>query len=1027
MEPANGQGCLKWRLIEPVIEISLINYIFLTIFFFLFAIFVVLLPPKSAMDCCLTKEKRRSLSTMVREHNVYCLTIYFITLIINNSILKRLMKKQFLLGLVAMALPLTMWAADDKTVSVKAIDVTYDGDATKSGITVTVGNTPLTENTDYFVVYTRNEAKVQTVRDAGEYTGTITLVGKYYDYSLPTDAPKDGYTFTVNKLKVTGGVNLNGDVEVEYTGAEIAGTEAITVEGQYKGKSVLDALVATDLSAAVLETDDAAKERANFLAGLQVVGFKEAPIGPDVKTGGYGVQVINKLTKDTDEHYWDSNYEYEPASSGNYVALTIVPKNLTATIANTKYAGKVINVTEWKKEDCTEWKKDESKYEGAIDKDAAGLEFEFTASGEVKNAKNYKDIITAKVKDNPNYVISEVNYEITKAELAITQIAGKNLGITYPTAVPLDLNSYFEYKSLLGDDSKSSLPQNAVADSIQVKTLLGLTMNFDRTKTATYGDTGYDVYPYVKVNPAAPAVPAVEKVTDTKTGAISYKDLGLLDNYTIKYEVVPFYAWKKQIRNDDNSFEFTWNKDVDMTYQGHDFEIPEGIVEVKYNATGEILKEGTDYVVKQARMTDVLARNAGEAFRIKIEALPSSEHFKSKVEFSGEPYFTIVKAPLTIKVAEKDSLVKVFDGNGSGDLSKYYTFDELLDEDADENGLPAEGWLTLETRQVGKKDQDTDYLVHLWTAKGRVENFTSKEPGQGLTNYYVTYPEYETVKYMILSSDFVLYGDNYETLKKANEVAGITTDIVTNTVKLEKYAGLTVPEVTIENVRGLNTQLFRGGRYYSLVLPFDIKVRELSDQLGYAIVNIPDVRNTEKENLKFGLTITEVPANTMMIFRVDGFGDENGEDLEDITLTFKNKTIATDLESNEDFASDNAGHHFMITYEAKELTEANQYYWKPVPGNDGSVYSSATQYMKDYGKALVVNAFNGYFEFDANSEARSIELEGADGSVTAINLVTGETTNYGAEGWYTVGGVKLNAQPTQKGIYINNGKKVVIK
>jgi hypothetical protein len=31
------------------------------------------------------------------------------------------------------------------------------------------------------------------------------------------------------------------------------------------------------------------------------------------------------------------------------------------------------------------------------------------------------------------------------------------------------------------------------------------------------------------------------------------------------------------------------------------------------------------------------------------------------------------------------------------------------------------------------------------------------------------------------------------------------------------------------------------------------------------------------------------------------------------------------------------------------------------------------------------------------------------------------------DGWYTLDGRKLNARPTQKGIYINKGKKVVIK
>jgi hypothetical protein len=34
---------------------------------------------------------------------------------------------------------------------------------------------------------------------------------------------------------------------------------------------------------------------------------------------------------------------------------------------------------------------------------------------------------------------------------------------------------------------------------------------------------------------------------------------------------------------------------------------------------------------------------------------------------------------------------------------------------------------------------------------------------------------------------------------------------------------------------------------------------------------------------------------------------------------------------------------------------------------------------------------------------------------------------YNAEGWYTVNGIKLQSAPTEKGVYINNGKKVVVK
>ena len=45
--------------------------------------------------------------------------------------------------------------------------------------------------------------------------------------------------------------------------------------------------------------------------------------------------------------------------------------------------------------------------------------------------------------------------------------------------------------------------------------------------------------------------------------------------------------------------------------------------------------------------------------------------------------------------------------------------------------------------------------------------------------------------------------------------------------------------------------------------------------------------------------------------------------------------------------------------------------------------------------------------------------------IKELNLATGKA--YNVDGWYTIDGKKLNATPTEKGIYINNGKKVVLK
>ena len=59
----------------------------------------------------------------------------------------------------------------------------------------------------------------------------------------------------------------------------------------------------------------------------------------------------------------------------------------------------------------------------------------------------------------------------------------------------------------------------------------------------------------------------------------------------------------------------------------------------------------------------------------------------------------------------------------------------------------------------------------------------------------------------------------------------------------------------------------------------------------------------------------------------------------------------------------------------------------------------------------------------------TVKLVSASGETTAIGTLdttTGEVS-FDSEAWYTLDGVRLSGKPSTKGIYINNGKKVVIK
>ena len=59
----------------------------------------------------------------------------------------------------------------------------------------------------------------------------------------------------------------------------------------------------------------------------------------------------------------------------------------------------------------------------------------------------------------------------------------------------------------------------------------------------------------------------------------------------------------------------------------------------------------------------------------------------------------------------------------------------------------------------------------------------------------------------------------------------------------------------------------------------------------------------------------------------------------------------------------------------------------------------------------------------------TVRLVNADGDVTAIGTIdtkTGEI-RFDSEAWYTLDGRRLNGKPSVKGMYINNGKKIIVK
>ena len=92
-----------------------------------------------------------------------------------------------------------------------------------------------------------------------------------------------------------------------------------------------------------------------------------------------------------------------------------------------------------------------------------------------------------------------------------------------------------------------------------------------------------------------------------------------------------------------------------------------------------------------------------------------------------------------------------------------------------------------------------------------------------------------------------------------------------------------------------------------------------------------------------------------------------------------------------------------------------------------SCYLMWTGYEPDYAPARGMT--RGAAADEDVPQRITVKLVSARGETTAIGTLdttTGEVS-FDSEAWYSLDGVRLSGQPSTKGIYINNGKKVVIK
>jgi len=240
-----------------------------------------------------------------------------------------------------------------------------------------------------------------------------------------------------------------------------------------------------------------------------------------------------------------------------------------------------------------------------------------------------------------------------------------------------------------------------------------------------------------------------------------------------------------------------------------------------------------------------------------------------------------------------------------------------------------------------------------------------------------------------------------------------------------------------------------------VVLPFDITPYEFTEAIkGYAIFNTLKSANTANNTVKFGLELANLPANEPFLVKplkavkfetetTSGTGASATTTTTNIEFTGRTikydkipqktdvrgvKFIGTYVDTNVLVAGDDATAAWGYVDDGGDAGKKIMFLGYPKNGGKGQFVTATNEEGTQSYNILPLTFTKAYFDFNETSlNAPSIIVEEADGSTTAISGITADGVAVKAEGWYTIDGMKLNAAPTQKGIYINNGKKIVVK
>ncbi len=605
-------------------------------------------------------------------------------------------------------------------------------------------------------------------------------------------------------------------------------------------------------------------------------------------------------------------------------------------------------------------------YIGRIDGDALDVSGVTYAAVTQKNAGEYKDVLTAANLPESNYDYTIIPGTLTINKKALTVTADQPLSAVYHEAY--DISGEYTYSDFATGES---------ADNV-----------FATGKT-----------PVLTTNAAA-TNPEPGDYTIAFTEGVLVANPNYTVTYVIpdnaKFTVTPNPASKIVITVLPKTYTYGDTEDYTNLVAGTDYYVT-GLIgdDVLTKAPTFSRSDATNF---NAGTYDLIAENAAVADPSKY---PGGIIYNNSTVEIEEKEITVTVNPQTIVV-----------GDDAAALAQ-------LDQDA---------WsvtgLVYDDTKASLKGAVENMLTPKATAAGAVGTVNDGiQFAFDNDNYVLASPV--TGKLIVIAADALAL--DCSKADNATKIAAQNNNTITGGVTID-FSARNGRELPADKAR-----TWKANTWNTLVLPFDITVAELSNVLGYAIVNVIDPSRTTvsgtaskfygKLTMKGANDKEYIPANTPIMVKT-------ADDIDGV-VDFGERKIIAPADADALSVDAGGGAKFTGTYTTEEVSGAdNAEIWFLMGNSDSWAYigagKTATWNILPF-EAFIdmssspASSFTFYFEeFDGSVTAiKSVEAEGADDAESAEGAA--------AEGWYTINGIKLNAKPTQKGIYIYNGKKIAIQ